>query len=172
MGIDGRRGWPPSGAAILPKSPRSGSATPGYCLPVRARSDPSPRSHPRGEAAFVAGATTPKALRRRRSAAKHGGDRRHQPADADRLGDIIVHARGQAAVAVVRQGVGGHGHDGDMPALALRRWRIRRVASKPSICGICTSMRTMSKRSSASRARTSSPLAATATAWPRRVRIS
>ena len=52
-------------------------------------------------------------------AAKHGGDRCHQHADPDRLGDIIVHARGQAALAVVGQGVGGHGHDGDMPAPAL-----------------------------------------------------
>ena len=43
--------------------------------------------------------------------------------------------------------MGGHGHDGICRPWPCCRWRIRRVASKPSICGICTSISTTSKRS-------------------------
>ena len=65
---------------------------------------------------------------------------------ADGLGQIIVHAGGEAFFPVALHGVRGHGDDDDAGlVIGMRRllWRSRmaRVASNPSISGIITSMK-------------------------------
>ena len=64
----------------------------------------------------------------------------------ERLDQEPVHAGGEAGLAVFGKGVGGE-RDDRRPAgavLASRATRIRRVASSPSMPGICTSIRTRS----------------------------
>ena len=63
-----------------------------------------------------------------------------QALDADRLGDVIVHAGGEAHVAVALHRVGRHGDDARPFAPAIAR-RSSRAASSPSISGICTSIK-------------------------------
>ncbi|UWN51044.1 HTH-type transcriptional regulator VirS [Alcanivorax sp. ALC70] len=65
-----------------------------------------------------------------------------QHAHLHRFGNMGVHARGQAALPMLAQNVGGERHDRHR----ARPWRrscsrIRRVASKPSISGISQSIR-------------------------------
>ena len=69
-----------------------------------------------------------------------------------RLGDVGVHAGLQATFPVALEGVGGHGDDRGMGAVAASRARIAAVASKPSISGICTSISTRSNGPSSSAA--------------------
>ena len=58
-----------------------------------------------------------------------------------RLAQVIVHARRQAPFAVAFERVGRQGDDGRVhPVCAFSRWRISRVAVKPSISGIWQSM--------------------------------
>jgi len=54
----------------------------------------------------------------------------------ERLAEKIVHAGRQAALTVFGKGIGGEGNDGDLAAGIAQR----RVASRPSISGICRSM--------------------------------
>jgi hypothetical protein len=61
----------------------------------------------------------------------------------DRLGDIVVHARGQAGLAVLGHRVGGHRDDGH-PRLRAGSARMARVAATPSSSGICMSISTRS----------------------------
>ena len=69
-----------------------------------------------------------------------------QVGPADRLGQIAVEAGVEAALAVALHGVRGQREDRHVAArVRPRRARIARTASKPSISGICTSMRTRSK---------------------------
>ena len=65
----------------------------------------------------------------------------------NRLGDVTVHAGGQAAFAVPLHGMGRHRDDRHMVAGQFSRPRMAPVASKPSISGICTSMRIRSNDS-------------------------
>ena len=70
--------------------------------------------------------------------------RGHQFFHSNRLGEVIVHARLEAQLPVALHGVGGHGDDAGtlLPTpLASQRAQICRVASSPSISGICTSIR-------------------------------
>ena len=60
----------------------------------------------------------------------------------DRLGEVVVHPGGEAALAIVLQRVRGHRHDPG--AVDPARLRMRRVASRPSSSGIWTSIRTRS----------------------------
>ena len=64
----------------------------------------------------------------------------HQFIDADWLADVILHAGGEAHFAVAFHGVGGHGNDVWLRDVGPDL-RILRVASSPSISGICTSIR-------------------------------
>ena len=83
--------------------------------------------------------------RRSSRLAQHGPQGRQQLPLADRLGDVLVHARFEAPLAVPFQGVGRHGDDRHVPAAdCCSRWRMRRVASRPSSSGICTSISTTS----------------------------
>ena len=84
---------------------------------------------------------------------------RDELVDPNRLADVVVHAGLEARLAIAVHRVRGHGDD-PRPAFGVPA-RIRRVASSPSISGICTSMRTTSYswRSTASTA--SIPFAAT-----------
>ena len=70
------------------------------------------------------------------------GDGRLQPGGTNRLGDVVVHAGRQAPFAVALQRVGRHGDDRHVTArLPFPRTDRGRGASKPSISGICTSIR-------------------------------
>ena len=73
---------------------------------------------------------------------------KHQVRLVDRLRHMVVHARRRAGFAVGQRGVGGHGQDrqpGEAPSA-----RILRVASRPSISGICMSISTASNGTLAS----------------------
>ena len=70
-------------------------------------------------------------------------ERLDQPLDADRLGEVVVHAGGEAHLAVALHRVGGH-RDDARPRRAAPARVMRRVASRPSISGICTSISTTS----------------------------
>ena len=73
---------------------------------------------------------------------------KHQALLVDRLRHMVVHARRQASFAVGQRGVGGHGQDrqpGEAPVGADSR-----VASRPSISGICMSISTASNGTLAS----------------------
>ena len=73
---------------------------------------------------------------------------KHQALLVDRLRHMVVHARRQAGFAVGQRGVGGHGQIGS-PAKRPSA-RILRVASRPSISGICMSISTASNGTLAS----------------------
>ena len=66
-----------------------------------------------------------------------------------RLGQVVVHPGREAAFAVALHGVRRHGDDREVPAAAPSAFRIAAVASKPSMTGIWTSMRTRSNARSA-----------------------
>ncbi len=70
-------------------------------------------------------------------------DRLVQLGRLDGFGQVVVHAVLEASLPVARHGVGGEGDDDDLGVLRLPELasRICRVASMPSMTGICTSMR-------------------------------
>ena len=73
---------------------------------------------------------------------------KHQALLVDRLRHMVVHARRQGGFAVGQRGVGGHARDrqpGEAPVGADSR-----VASRPSISGICMSISTASNGTLAS----------------------
>ena len=76
-------------------------------------------------------------------ACRHLVQRLDQPLDADRLGEVVVHAGGEAHLAVALHRVGGHRDDARALA-GCQRAVMRRAASSPSISGICTSISTTS----------------------------
>ena len=85
-------------------------------------------------------------VRRRRATGAHGLDQRAQLTRVERLGQVLVHAGGQAALAVAFHRVSGHRDD--RHAACPRSARARgwpAVASNPPISGICTSISTASK---------------------------
>jgi hypothetical protein len=55
----------------------------------------------------------------------------------DRLGEQVVHAGSQAALAILRHAAGGDGDNWAPCRIRLRRW----VASSPSMDGMWTSIR-------------------------------
>ena len=79
---------------------------------------------------------------------------------ADRLGDVVVHPGCEARLAVLEHGVRGH-RDDPRTGLGRPRAQMRREASRPSISGICTSIRTTSYGSRSSASSASSPFDAT-----------
>ena len=64
-----------------------------------------------------------------------------QRLELDRLGDVVVHSRGQATLAVRDQRAGGQGDDRGAAAPASRAGGSRSVAAKPSITGMWQSIR-------------------------------
>jgi hypothetical protein len=68
--------------------------------------------------------------------------RRIEQIRIDRLGDVVVHAGGEAVLAVLAEGIGGHGDDRHGAAVAQRAHL--RAACRPSTSGICTSISTRS----------------------------
>ena len=126
---------------------------------VRVPIDPS-----QGSGQIEVGMRGAVAVRRR-----HGSSAGHEALEdfeellgPDRLGDVGVHARLEAALAVALHGVGGHGDDRDVARRSPpRAARMAAVASKPSISGICTSISTRSNGRSSRAASASWPLPAT-----------
>ncbi len=71
-------------------------------------------------------------------------ERLDQPLDADRLGQVVVHAGGEADLAVALHRVGRHRDDARALVRRPAARRCCRAASSPSISGICTSISTTS----------------------------
>ena len=71
-------------------------------------------------------------------------ERGEQVVHADRLADVVVHAGGEARLAIALHGVGGHGDDAWTAPAASTARECAAVASRPSISGICTSINTTS----------------------------
>ena len=74
----------------------------------------------------------------------HPVDHLEQLDGLDRLGDVAVHVGVEAALPIAFHRVRGERHDGDAVPVCRSRARIVAVASKPSISGICRSIRTRS----------------------------
>ena len=140
-------------------SPAAPGARRGTCRPARRRSRRRrlaqlvEGAHARGRAPCR---SSERRVRRRSGAT---AQRLRQLLDADRLGHVVVHAGGEARLAVALHRVRRH-RDDARPLVGGQRSQIRRAASSPSSSGICTSISTTSYccRSSASSA--SSPFAA------------
>ena len=90
-----------------------------------------------GGAAFSAGAGSSLAA----WSTGRGGEKRIR---VDRLGDVVVHPGLQTALALFHKCMRSHRDDGKIDESAGRP-AATRVAVKPSISGICRSIRTMSK---------------------------
>ena len=67
-----------------------------------------------------------------------------QCADVYRLGQMFVHAGFLALLHILKKGVGRHGEDGDDPAQRVFAIADAAGGFKPSITGICTSIKIIS----------------------------
>ena len=132
---------PARNTAIVSSSSARSSPNAGEQPPVRRSASPARAPAPgRGAGARLAAATA----RRRRSRPSIAASSVVRP---QRLGDERVHAGREAALPIAGHGVGGDGDDRRGRARCRRSaLRIAAVASKPSMPGICTSIRMTSKR--------------------------
>ncbi len=88
---------------------------------------------------------------------ERSGDGLEKLRGTDRLGDVGVHAGGQAALAVAFHRVRGEGDDWDVGVGCPLLARMAFVAANPSMFGICTSIKIKSKGSLSQAARAAFP---------------
>ena len=116
----------------------------GRCRRARPAARDLPRPAPGRLARSKAGSRVDAGARRRRLGPELL-EQRQQLGGADRLGEVVVHAGGEAALAVAFHRVGGQGDDrAGGVRVPFSAARMAAVASKPSISGICTSISTTS----------------------------